>query len=564
LGRILIIAGGLVICLAAVLMIWNLPLTAWNQLLGRSNPEAAAAEPSANSTYLLGSGWYAEMTRFEGSPGAVNSPGIPTADTAQPKVVMWQPEINLAYLLLQSNFGDDDLGEHVTFDATAQKDGSYELRPRAALAPGGYCYVQGGPLAAPYRSPTWCFVIPGAQAATIPTSTPLRVKAVEPTKAVEAQVPGSSAAVDPGGWSMEGYNLARTNYNSSETELTPPLTLIWEKEIPDYAADKISIWQDRLALAGMGDSKFNQVTMLDARNGGPSPAWNFHLPGGGGGAMDITPVFDDRYLYFGGQGDSGIYAVEHATGKLAWVNNNFQGFYASQFALVDGQLLVPDEFSGAFALDAATGQSIWGSGTFARGISLAVRDLTLFSAINLSGADTYTLVAMRRGNGQRLWQYESIPRFAWIIAGDSLIYTINSAGNPVALDPQAGSVVWESPLVGVSSFRPVLMNGRLFVPLKRGGMAAIDAGTGQKIWSSGTSEYYGAVGANNVLYVPLWRIGNLLALSPEDGSVIWSERLQGQLAGALAVAHGRLYVTTYEQDGNDNFTARVYCFGSAE
>lgn len=557
-------AGGLILILLAAVLLPN---------LGAGG--GALKKPPRQGVYLETSSGYKEMEQFRGSPGAVDSPGIPAAESSRPVVLMNLPGANLAWMLLQSEYGDEDLGEHMPFDAEALEDGMYELRPSAPLAPGGYCYVQGDPLGMPYSLPTWCFVVGSGRGAAATPTLP-RVKAQEPTKApppptleptrVVERVLEPTLAADAVGaeaaspdWKMEGYDLARTNFNRVETSLRPPLELVWEQAIDDYAVDGLTVSGGRIALGGMGPGGSNQVVLLDANTG--ERLWDFVLTGGGRGAMNVSPVFEGGNVYFGGQADSGIYAMNVESGLLAWVNYAYTSFYASQFAVTRGWLLAPDSAAGPFALNAASGETAWGRGTGASGASLAVQGDAVFSVVTFGSKRT--LVARNLYDGRSLWEYQGVSGFAPIVADEQRVYTFSAANRVIALNIRDGSLAWQSPVSGVGGLRPALVGDRLFVPLKTGGVAALDARTGEQFWRAGTGTYHTVTAANGVLYVSGFSTGHLMALSPEDGKMLWSQKLSGHSYGTLAVANGRLYLASTSQQGEKSIT-HLYCFGGSQ
>jgi outer membrane protein assembly factor BamB len=77
---------------------------------------------------------------------------------------------------------------------------------------------------------------------------------------------------------------------------------------------------------------------------------------------------------------------------------------------------------------------------------------------------------------------------------------------------------------------------------------ALDANTGEELWSfsSGSEGVLNIAAANGVLYTTGWQASKVYALSPLDGSVLWSYALDCS-GGELVVAHGLLFVTSCNQ-----------------
>jgi outer membrane protein assembly factor BamB len=272
--------------------------------------------------------------------------------------------------------------------------------------------------------------------------------------------------------------------------------------------------------------------------------------------MNHFPLLGEQYVYFGGQSDQNIYAVDIASGSLAWSKSGYSTFYSTAFALLDNRLYVPDLTSGVFVLDAASGAPVWGQGSWARGCSLSFQSDRIFGMI---GTDQRSLVALDINNGQVLWSYSGIPQFAWIVSDAQRVYTHNNDNHLIALNAGDGSLAWQNNETVGYSANFAMFNGRLYAPLENGGIAAVDTSSGETVWARGGSKLYGLIGANNILYATGGPTTALMAYSPDTGELLWSYALSGYVNDAV-VAGDVLYVATFNQDANKNFSSHVYAF----
>ncbi len=184
--------------------------------------------------------------------------------------------------------------------------------------------------------------------------------------------------------------------------------------------------------------------------------------------------------------------------------------------------------------------------------------------------DTEGVVAARSPNGgAALWEVDVLPEDedegelggGVAFAGDTL-YVTTGAAEALALEPANGSVVWRVPLPGPSRSAPTVAGGRVFAVTADNRTVALDAATGERLWShSGTTDEAGLLGAaspavdGSVVVVP-YTSGEVYAMRVENGRVLWSDRLVAprRTAAVARIAHirarpiiseGRLYVVSH-------------------
>ena len=337
-------------------------------------------------------------------------------------------------------------------------------------------------------------------------------------------------------------------------------------------------------------------SVISAANvSGLREAWAFKLAGlqlptaiATIGALTAPPVVQDGVVYLQDQA-SNVYALALATGKLKWeypVNvPQTSGPGPDGVAVADGAVY-GDTPTSAFALNAATGKTIWvdssllnsGQGAFEIQPQVAGGRVYLASAYG-SGPGGGLLMALDASNGALLWTFNTVigPRpgvqalglgsgGAWeppLVGADGSVTF--GTGNPyqsigeaiehpsrqlytdseVNLDAATGQLRWyyqavpndfadhdlqASPISTTIGGRPVIIAGG-----KVGIVCALNARTGTLLWKRAVGEHNGH---DN---------DSLLALSHQLTITYPYTLAPGPLGGILsnmAVADGSVYVAT--------------------
>jgi outer membrane protein assembly factor BamB len=134
----------------------------------------------------------------------------------------------------------------------------------------------------------------------------------------------------------------------------------------------------------------------------------------------------------------------------------------------------------------------------------------------------------------------------------------NHAPGHAVLGPQPAQA-WRASVGSGSGYRqritagPVIAGGRVFAVDAFGTVSAHALDNGGRIWRTDTSredESAGAVGggaalADGVLYVATG-LADVLALDPANGAIRWRARIPAPARGAPAVAGGRIFVPTVD------------------
>ncbi|MBT3790909.1 MAG: PQQ-binding-like beta-propeller repeat protein [Alphaproteobacteria bacterium] len=100
---------------------------------------------------------------------------------------------------------------------------------------------------------------------------------------------------------------------------------------------------------------------------------------------------------------------------------------------------------------------------------------------------------------------------------------------------------------------PIYAAGQVFALDARSNVSAYDGGTGERYWRynlTPTSEERGALGGglgfdNGVLYVTTG-YGDVIAMEPDTGAIIWTRSIGSPLRGAPTIDQGRVYVVSID------------------
>lgn len=179
------------------------------------------------------------------------------------------------------------------------------------------------------------------------------------------------------------------------------------------------------------------------------------------------------------------------------------------------------------------------------------------------------LAAFSVNGGQLLWEVDVLPEEedegelgGGIAFADDTLYVTTGAAEALALEPANGAVVWRAPLPGPSRSAPTVDGGRVFAVTADNRTVALDAATGERLWShSGSTDEAGILGAaspavsGSEVVVP-YTSGEVYAMRVENGRVLWSDRLVAPRATAAIarIAHirarpiisgGRVFVVSH-------------------
>ena len=237
-----------------------------------------------------------------------------------------------------------------------------------------------------------------------------------------------------------------------------------------------------------------------------------------------TPaVWGDRVVFGGGFGSHEVYAVDAATGELAWeLKTRDDGPTAA--TVVDGIAFLNTESCTLEAIDVATGALLWekwlGDPLLAQPAARAGRVLMVWPR-----AGRHFLGAFEVRTGTPLWETEVAADVisAPVMVGDHAWVTTYD-GSVTCVDVASGERLWTKPMLATSA--PWVLGDRLFVAQRRAQARAERAGRESR---DGAARPEAAASAE----APLERITTLDSVAGEA-----QRSFSPKLAAYLAASHG--------------------------
>lgn len=117
------------------------------------------------------------------------------------------------------------------------------------------------------------------------------------------------------------------------------------------------------------------------------------------------------------------------------------------------------------------------------------------------------------------------------------VYATTGYGEVVALEAGSGAVIWRQRLEAAASGAPAIAGGKVFVAARDGSGWALEAATGRIAWQvPGTAAVSSVTGgaapavADGAVIFP-FASGQVVALTADDGTPLWSASVTGQRLG---------------------------------
>lgn len=151
--------------------------------------------------------------------------------------------------------------------------------------------------------------------------------------------------------------------------------------------------------------------------------------------------------------------------------------------------------------------------------------------------------------GKKLWRVRLTPENEdrEAVLGGGMAFAqgrlfVSAGYNEVrALDPKTGSTIWTAKTLAPTRAPPASLDGRVFVMTMDNQLVALSADTGTVLWThSGVAETTGLLGsaspaADRTVAVAAFSSGEVFALRPENGRVMWMDNLASvRRAGSLS------------------------------
>lgn len=203
-------------------------------------------------------------------------------------------------------------------------------------------------------------------------------------------------------------------------------------------------------------------------------------------------------------------------------------------ALDGARLYVTSGFGAVTALDAGSGTTLWTQSL----------DAPVTAAPTVSGGLVYvvaansTAMAIDADTGKIVWQLQGTPGSSGMFGGAGPLLTDRLAilpfpsGELRGVLKETGLQVWLANIGGKRPGRaytgnsdivgdPVLVGGTLFAGNQSGHMAALDAGSGERLWDAGEGTYGGALPVGGSLFL-VSDASELVRLDAGTGATIWA------------------------------------------
>lgn len=384
-----------------------------------------------------------------------------------------------------------------------------------------------------------------------------------PAEARAISLPGAQANAD---WAQRGGNA---RHAAPHAALSAAPKLVFAVNVGEGSSRR-----NRLSAAPVvaGGRVFTMDAgdVVSAVSTGGALVWQTDLTAAfdrGGGVSGGGLATDGKRLY-ASTGYGEVVALDAASGAVVW-RQRVDAPVIGAPAVDGGMVYVSGRDGSALAIDASNGKVAWqvfgtpGKAGYLGSAAPTVAD----RAVIFPTAAGDLMAVLKVGGGTKIWQSSVAGKrvgraFALTpdVTGDAALvggtlYTGTAAGRTAALDAGSGQAIWS---VGEGALGPlVVAGGSVFLVNDEARLVRLDAGTGQAIWSvempyfqadkvkkrKAIHAHYGPVLAGGRLWVAS-SDGVLRGFSPTDGSLVATAEIPGGAATQPAVAGGTLYVVS--------------------
>jgi len=242
-----------------------------------------------------------------------------------------------------------------------------------------------------------------------------------------------------------------------------------------------------------------------------------------------SPVVAGGILYVG-SADGNLYAIDTATGKLAWDRPLYEsGDDIWATPLVDDGVVYIGSFDrNLYALNATDGTMLW---AFEAKGAIVATPLIYSDTIYIGSFDR-EFYAIDASTGKAKVGFTPFHADNWFwgkaVAYDDTIMIGSLDGRIYALDAESGESKWEYETGGSVRGDPALIGDLAIFGSDNGRVYAINASNGQEAWHYPTGEdYFGPIRASlyagdDEVYVYDTQNSKIFALGAEHGDLLWS------------------------------------------
>ena len=261
------------------------------------------------------------------------------------------------------------------------------------------------------------------------------------------------------------------------------------------------------------------------------------------------------YVYTGDVNQATIYALDASTGSVRWKLN--MPHESPSYPSIENGIIYFNTVRAIYALDASTGARRWTYGSV-QGEGVGVPTVYGKTVFVTQQDRLFALGAM---DGHKLWtytaplqkgKYNSFHFLPAVVGGT--VYLANDDGRLYAIDSTKGICIWKANIGEAPASDPSVVNDKVFIASSgnsSGRLSAFNAESGKKLWDSAAIgdivNSYQAVAAGMVFMGDI--SGTVYGINARTGAKNWSQRVGGEIHSALAVASGRVYVSSDQVDG---------------
>lgn len=248
-------------------------------------------------------------------------------------------------------------------------------------------------------------------------------------------------------------------------------------------------------------------------------------------------VLDESRVYMPGASNS-LLSLERDTGRLVW-ERQVGDKIANPPLVIGDYVIVQTRGYQTLALRRSDGQRIWETSSLS-GFNFApiYADTILFidrpgSIVGISWPDRTQIWASGKEAGMdvRGWSLFSSPA----VEGSSIVYVTNR-DNISAWNWKESKLLWSQNAPTRVTAPPVIMNGRVFIGLGSGVFRAYELANGRQVFEHTIGEplLFPSSAVDGTVYLPV-PSGIIEALDAKTGKVLWRHQTHRKLTTALSV-----------------------------
>lgn len=231
-------------------------------------------------------------------------------------------------------------------------------------------------------------------------------------------------------------------------------------------------------FVGADDGSFQALSLESGE-----PVWG--QPFWAGGAVQSSPIAVGRLVIFGAD-DGRVYALDAASGKQAWRADCPKAAVAAAPTAAGATIYVTSVDGHLYAFDAVTGSLRWRSAAAGNGSPppAALGSPLVVGTVVCFGADDGLLRALSRDDGSPEWQFQASGVLRGAVAHTSSdLFLSDGSGQVCRLRLVNGKAQWRRRLGRGPCTPPTLGPSALYVGTRGGVLYALDARTGDTLWS---------------------------------------------------------------------------------